>query len=83
LKTERKTRNNERRGGKMRILKNKTKVYGFDELNQIAKNKAIQYIENRKKEYLMMGKSYYFTVNDFEWFKNGQVMFHTNNIDAY
>ena len=67
----------------MRILKNKTKVYGFDELSIESQNKALQYIINRANEMKALNKNYFYSVNDFEWYKNGDIFFHTNNINAY
>jgi hypothetical protein len=67
----------------MRILRNYIKVYGYDELCLKAKLKAVKYINFRKKEFKKLNKVYNFSVNDFEWFENGKIMFHTNNIDAF
>ena len=67
----------------MRVLKNKVKVYGYDELTATAQKRAREYISRRKEELSYAGKSYNYTVTDFEWLSGGSVMFYTNNIDAY
>ena len=67
----------------MRILANKTKVFGFDELNENAKEKAKNYFIMRKQEELLKGKNFYYTVNDFEFYQSGNVFFYTHNILAY
>jgi hypothetical protein len=70
----------------MRLLKNGIKVFGFNELSRKSKIKAIKYIAKRKLEGVYsrgIKKDFNFTENDFEWFKNGKIMFYTNNIDNY
>lgn len=70
----------------MRILQNKIKVYGYDELTKEAKIKAVTYISERKTSgiyYKGIKKNYNFIVNDFEYYKNGQIMFYTNDINSY
>jgi len=64
----------------MRILKNQVKVFGFDELSNKSKKIAIAYFNKRKKEENQKGKNYFYTVNDFEFFKDGGVVPYTNDI---
>ena len=63
----------------MRILKNNLKVYGYDELLPEAQKTAQKYINNQK----YCRKEYHFTVNDFEWYADGKIMFYTHNINAF
>ena len=63
----------------MRTLKNEKKVYGYGELSNEAKEKARKYINNQKYN----RTEYYFTVNDFEWYADGKIMFYTHNINAF
>jgi len=55
-------------GFKMRILKNKGKVFGFNELSNKAKEKAL-FLKLR------------FSISDYEFSKNGDVFPYTHNID--
>jgi len=63
----------------MRILKNEKKVYGYDELSPETQKTAQKYISNQKQR----RTEYHFTVNDFEWYVDGKIMFYTHNINAF
>ena len=67
----------------MRILSNSQKVFGYDELMPEAKTKARKILSDRKQySEKVLNRPYYLTVNDFEFFENGLLMFYTNNINA-
>jgi len=51
-------------------------VFNYDELSKDAQKRARYYIECRGKLERSKNKVYPYSVQDFEWFATGQVMFY-------
>ena len=60
----------------MRYLRTRVMVFNYDELSKDAQKRARYYIECRGKLERSKNKVYPYSVQDFEWFATGQVMFY-------